>query len=910
MNGVARDAQVDAAIDTLQKKIVKIVKVGATAAAASTNPTVSLPPSIAKVLNHARFLWTVLRRQTQILEYGLECFRKRILPSLESELAKTATTDEMASVVQHVFTLLLRLHDGYILTISGECRHPADIEWAKQSTSFPSRLNKQQPPQNMNQQQVYKSTLIYSGTSWDEWNDPHCGVRKRLIDKIRPYWKKKQKTTNDNDDVLLWEMLTEDTLLEALINEFESQSVVHVQSTVTKLIHQNEFADSIQRALRRQVKQAKVTLQFRDKLERLQIVLIQLGSHQQQQTMTFQRYANTFQMNESALPLHIQSVQDWWSMQQFPKNSNNNDNHPSEMPAKRRKRIRIDEEDDLDSGNQLDNTKEEKKSTKGGKVESNSNSGLEVKVVEQPKNEFHYNNSSNSIETTATTTSIRQIKQSYGVEPDQLAESLDILASEELHSQTIADQIDQVFWEQEQIRDARRIVKQRQREYEQLSRQQQKRKRNKNAGSDNELDEELWNAREMLRKACMKAGELLLSKSPQQALQYFLNAKGIVQIQQQNSHVIIVAGKDNEEDDGPFFRRNLILVLGQAQINCGIAHMEMGWKDALRSQLHFTNAIPCFDDAIESANNLHEQSKWDGVDADLRQAQNLRQLAFRWKGSAAWNSSSSLSSTKSQQKELAYEMFRQADGILGSYENDYEFQLERYHTWTTWVDLVTQTMEQMSIRSSTQEWRDRLEEFFEIGIQNTIQTSTILQSIQTDNFGPSEDQEIIILTTAQLLESRKEFRSWWNEQIEGSFRPLSDYTSHASNNNHGKKSTPVSRGDIQSGSYSMSKRPFVLNPQGFHKQKNRHRRSPYNLGGTGYSNMGVSAATSAATSPIAASATPMPRPKYRPWGDIMIDARTGHWIPKLVYPAVAPEMPARIKEILDRRRKQDHSVEG
>jgi hypothetical protein len=88
-----------------------------------------------------------------------------------------------------------------------------------------------------------------------------------------------------------------------------------------------------------------------------------------------------------------------------------------------------------------------------------------------------------------------------------------------------------------------------------------------------------------------------------------LHAKGIVQIQQQNSHIIIVMGKNEEEDNGPFFQCNLIVELGQAQINCGIAHMEIGWKDALWSRLHFTNAIPCFNDAIKSANNLHEQSK-------------------------------------------------------------------------------------------------------------------------------------------------------------------------------------------------------------------------------------------------------------------------------------------------------------
>jgi hypothetical protein len=66
-------------------------------------------------------------------------------------------------------------------------------------------------------------------------------------------------------------------------------------------------------------------------------------------------------------------------------------------------------------------------------------------------------------------------------------------------------------------------------------------------------------------------------------------------------------------------------------------------------------------------------------------------------------------------------------------------------------------MEQISIQLSMLEWRNWLEEFFEIGLQSGIQMSTILQSIWLDNFGLLEDQEIVILTAAQLLESCKEF---------------------------------------------------------------------------------------------------------------------------------------------------------
>jgi hypothetical protein len=89
-----------------------------------------------------------------------------------------------------------------------------------------------------------------------------------------------------------------------------------------------------------------------------------------------------------------------------------------------------------------------------------------------------------------------------------------------------------------------KCVKQRQQEYKHLLRQKQKRKWNENAESDNELDEELWNACKMLREACMKAGKLLLSKSPQQALEYFFHAKEIVQIQQKTRTRTIVHFSD------------------------------------------------------------------------------------------------------------------------------------------------------------------------------------------------------------------------------------------------------------------------------------------------------------------------------------------------------------------------------
>lgn len=113
-----------------------------------------------RLKQNIRHCFVHLRQNQRSLQIGLQCF-ERLMEQLDLKVA---------------FATLLRLHDGYILTVSGECRHDGDRETAV-SSAFPSKLH--------GNESVYSKHNVYNGVSWDEWNDEKCGLRKRLCDTLR-----------------------------------------------------------------------------------------------------------------------------------------------------------------------------------------------------------------------------------------------------------------------------------------------------------------------------------------------------------------------------------------------------------------------------------------------------------------------------------------------------------------------------------------------------------------------------------------------------------------------------------------------------------------------------------------------------------------------------------------------------
>lgn len=79
----------------------------------------------------------------------------------------------------HWFLQYLRLRDGLVILVSGECRHPGDRKFARKQPAH-HRSNLSKKSQRRDGTRVYRKDAIYSGFGWDEFYDDEVGIRKRL----------------------------------------------------------------------------------------------------------------------------------------------------------------------------------------------------------------------------------------------------------------------------------------------------------------------------------------------------------------------------------------------------------------------------------------------------------------------------------------------------------------------------------------------------------------------------------------------------------------------------------------------------------------------------------------------------------------------------------------------------------
>ena len=118
-----------------------------------------------------RHLLTELYARRQSLSMLVQWFRhewKRI----ESQLAESALP-----ILKHAMENMLRMSDGLIFLTSGECRHPYDIEEAR-NTKYKSKLSTLKE-RGDGYTCLYKSNAIYSGFGWDEFANETVGIQAR-----------------------------------------------------------------------------------------------------------------------------------------------------------------------------------------------------------------------------------------------------------------------------------------------------------------------------------------------------------------------------------------------------------------------------------------------------------------------------------------------------------------------------------------------------------------------------------------------------------------------------------------------------------------------------------------------------------------------------------------------------------
>ena len=114
----------------------------AASSSSSEKKKVLLPKDVEDLVSHSSYFLRNLIGKRRSLENGLCNLRRNLWPIILDRFHKHPT--ERAALLQHFLEQCLRLHDGLLLLVSGECRHQGDIRRANNSnrkeTPFRSKL--------------------------------------------------------------------------------------------------------------------------------------------------------------------------------------------------------------------------------------------------------------------------------------------------------------------------------------------------------------------------------------------------------------------------------------------------------------------------------------------------------------------------------------------------------------------------------------------------------------------------------------------------------------------------------------------------------------------------------------------------------------------------------------------------
>jgi len=884
--------------------------------------TASQLQELDRITAHMKHCLTTLTAKQKSLQTGLQQLERVILPALlqrHDSAAQTSLSVRMLSAdLEHFFGLLLRLHDGLILLVSGECRHAGDTCLHQRGNNSCNSSSSSNNSSNRHASRLsaatrtdgytrlYSATAVYTGASWDEFMDPTVGLQHQLVVLLKPW------VVPQNRDSLWDVTLAEHGAagLEGILSQTEVR-MQQVQQTFVSL--SAKITTQLTVTLQKRYSNAVVQLQLADKLESLRVTA---GSH----CVRLERRAKAFQVADANGVLPIYNAEHWINCMQFSPLSSAT--FVAVGAAKRKRRV-IQDSDDSNDDDDDDNGKppaskprvivkktcssDSNRDNKGRKADAG---GLVVRVQSRQQKDAN-----------ETSSSVREIKQQMGVDVDGWAAALDGLEAEEAGASRAAAVIDTAPVDvllnagggeddQYEIQQAECRVKRR------------KSVLKKVAARDIPDDNDIWDAREGLREAVMAAGNSLLwttalhgEKRPEElkkAIRYFAESKDLV-VLQERLHARMTKETNDYSNDSRFYRRNLLLLRGQAHTNMGIAMIEMSMQLDERNRerkVYLREGTRELDKAQECAKAMQSQATMDQTEGssaletelDVLRAQHVEALATRWSGTACWK--------QGRQKE-SVRLFERGATVLGVDQSspnihdeemlDATLQLcaEFYYAWTTLADLASQALDRTPV-SYHLEALAKNDEVLSIAIkalEGAATTSKRIQKIMGSStiggtfatFQTDHD----VLGAEDLRRSRDEIREWWLRR-KASLQPI-----QVSRDTH----SLLPRSDIfPDGPHTteaMPTRRFVVSDDSWR----RKRKKKDGTGTYCHVNLLTSGRDFSGFNDQMPSRPRQPR-QFRKWGDQLLPQETndaGKVVPALPYPSVAPEIPPYIAAILERR---------
>lgn len=860
-----------------------------------------LPRALDVLVDHSCHCLRQLASKQRSLQSGLSYLKQVLWPQVLEGFQKNAA--HRALLLKHFLAQCLRLHDGMLLLVSGECRHKGDIRLAKKQTKFRSQLASQQE-RGDGYTKLFNAPGGYSGYGWDEFHDPQVGIKERLLQALQRYSAKGKKRKSKEK---IWEFLLAhgSQSFEVVLDQQES-------STKGFIALKEKVVRDLKLFSAKTAKNTKVSLALHDKMEKLQYGDI-----------TLERQGDQFQVGDpkGALPCGY-SRKHWEQTMKLPtlpehrqteaaKPQKNAPSHPGKSAEKgacknkdTKKRRRIledssDEEETVVVGKEA----QPKQKRVAPKTESppltptapNKISGLNVKIRKEKKT---------STPREAACSSLTTIKAKFGVEGESLEASRAVLEQEEANASKAAKEEEKqamamtIKQGEASIRSQRRVLK-------------------RVVERDDRCVNEVWDARELLREQLMAVGNQILwepansssSQAPEDvdrkplllaARKHFHEAKAVVDEQERFRRYLNSQGKYSPLE-ARFFARNLLLLLGQAYTNMGIANVELAEVTKRKTNYKVGEPKQYLQQAVEElstgsqyAESLRLRSVWDREKGsnltetafDLVKADQLESLSTRWLGQALWRQGlrkeavakfDVASSAFSRSSQTSTDHVTKDEAFYGAM---LQLGAECYYAHSSLADLAFEDMTTLPLTGAVQQGND-LFSYAKRALENASDTSEAIREYCASTLG-NEDYlgENDILGREEIQQWWKECGDWWDGRKAIANRPI-QVDSIARQHNPSN----IQRGELESsGLPTIPKRRFVI---GETQRKNKRRRGATPMY---HKNSGelLSALPrySESTHDAVVSGEGQPK-RCRPWGDELL--------PKLGYPSVAPEMPAHIR---------------
>jgi len=622
-------------------------------------------------------------------------------------------------------------------------------------------------------------------------------------------------------------------LLETLLDQHERE-MKELQNGLQSL--KRKMIDNINKRL----KPKNLKFATQDKMERLSLSI-------KGQNIDLERRANSFQILGPLLPAEKQKPEDWNSFALKLKKTKDS------FTVSKEKRRRVIVDSDSDSEDDITDIGVNIKS--GSLEQTGKSSGLLVRVDSSRTN-------------TENEDSLAKIKTQMGINTHELEQAREMLEGEGIDRDRLL--------EEEKVVRLEKIL-------------------NRALARDEVNPNEVWDARECLRYACMEAGNIYLWSSRygcvERAIQNFQKAKSLADMQQKTQQLAELANQRNSNSLS--IQLNLLYLQGQAVVNIGIALVDTSERRISTPKVKIFQAIEEFKDVLILMVKLRASAGKSKLSTEaisyILKSKQLESLAYRWMGMGLWLVS---------QETKAIESFLQASQFLNEkdltnwykdFDDDiFDLAAESIYATCDLADRCKSKMEKLD--QSSRMTGDQILCILNRALDRHADISGTIERLYFTDRAKDFNLEYEITSAKDVIAYRNTIIKWWEENNEhirdegGNRRCLPSFkrSDLSSNTNVILASEPTNSIFSSDGKKKRRHKQMTSNnTHGEHSGHKKKRDAVYALSDTLINEV---------------LHQPLVPIKYRKWGDELAHAQ--HFgdeniasSVRLQYPSVCPVMP-------------------